>query len=85
MARKNDGKTEQPENESISTLMGWARRSNAGGALKLSLHAEAVTKRRPYTTSDGIENQPLVISMSALRRVLDGEPAVATESQFQDA
>ena len=81
---KTQTKNSKQENETSTTLVGWARRSRAGGALKLSLHAEAVTNCHSYTTADGTAYVPLVISIAALRRVLDGEQAVTTISQFEE-
>jgi hypothetical protein len=37
-----------------------------------------------YTTADGTIYVPLVISMAALRRVLDGQQSVTTVSQFSE-
>ena len=81
---KSSSKKEQPENEQNTTLVGWARQSQAGGALKISLHQEAICSCHTYTTADGTEYVPLVISMAALRRVLEGQQTVTTVSQFSD-
>ena len=62
----------------------WARQSRAGGALKISLHQEAFGNCHTYTTADGTAYVPLVISMAALRRVLDGQQSVTTVSQFSE-
>ncbi len=82
MAKTSTKQKEQPENEQNTTLIGWARQSRAGGALKISLHSEAVSNCHTYTTADGTSYVPLVISMAALRRVIDGEQTVTTVSQF---
>lgn len=66
-------KINEQGNETSTTLIGWARRSRAGGALKLSLHTESVTNCHSYTTADGTAYVPLVISIAALCRVLDGD------------
>ncbi|MBT3357917.1 MAG: hypothetical protein HN534_01485 [Euryarchaeota archaeon] len=81
---KTQTKNNEQENEASTTLIGWARRSRAGGALKLSLHTEAVTNCHSYTTADGTAYVPLIISIAALRRVLDGDQAVTTISQFEE-
>lgn len=65
-----------------TTLVGWARQSVGGGALKISLHREAITSCHTYTTADGTDYIPLAISLSALRRVIDGEQSVTTVSQL---
>ena len=59
-------KNNEQENETRTTLIGWARRSRAGGALKLSLHTEAVTNCHSYTTADDTAYVPLLISIAAL-------------------
>ena len=66
-------KINEQENETSTTLIGWARRSRAGGTMKLSLHTEAVTNCHSYTTADGTAYVPMVIRIAALRRVLDGD------------
>jgi hypothetical protein len=68
--------------DEIARLIGYARRANAGGAIKLSINKQALLDCNIYTTSDGQEYIPLVISLSALRRVIDGERAVTTISQL---
>ena len=59
-------------------LVGYVRRSNAGGALKLSINTAAFADCSTYMTSDGQAYVPLVISMGALQKVLSGERAVTT-------
>ena len=81
---KTSSKKEKPENEQNTTLIGWARQIRAGGALKISLHQEAFGNCHTYTTADGTAYVPLVISMAALRRVLDGQQSVTTVSQFSE-
>ncbi len=80
MTKATPKKDEQKENENPTTLVGWARCSKAG-----SLHTEAVSGCSTYTTADGSDYVPLVISMAALRRVIDGQQAVTTVSQFQES
>ena len=65
-----------------SLLVGYVRRSNAGGAIKLSINTNAFGDCETYTTSDGQAYASLVISLSALRKVIDGERAVTTVSQL---
>ena len=81
---KTSSKKEQPENEQNTTLVGWARQSQAGGALKISLHQEAIGNCHTYPTADGTEYVPLVISIAALRRVLEGQQTITIVSQFSD-
>lgn len=67
-----------------NVLVGYVRRSNAGGALKLSINTAAFADCSTYMTSDGQSYVPLVISMAALNKVLSGERAVTTVSQLND-
>ncbi len=76
------------ENEMIednrSVLVGYVRKSNAGGALKVSINSDAFSDCSTYVTSDGQTYVPLVVSLNALSKVLQGERAVTTISQMQD-
>lgn len=73
---------EQNEGNNPSLLVGYVRKSNAGGALKISVNTSAFSDCNSYTTSDGQTYVPLVISMAAVRRVIDGERAVTTVSHL---
>ena len=76
------------ENEMIednrSVLVGYVRKSNAGGALKVSINSDAFSDCSTYVTSDGQTYVPLVVSLNALSKVLQGERAVTTICQMQD-
>ena len=85
--KQNDEKEEkmneeQNDGRNPSLLVGYVRKSNAGGALKVSVNTSAFSDCNTYTTSDGQSYVPLVISMSAVRRVIDGERAVTTLSHL---
>ncbi len=80
---ENASKNEQIE-ENRSLLVGYVRKSNAGGALKISINNDAFSDCSTYVTSDGQTYVPLVISLNALNRVIDGERAVTTISQMLD-
>tara|TARA_R110000824_G_scaffold363530_1_gene551521 strand:- start:587 stop:817 length:231 start_codon:yes stop_codon:yes gene_type:complete len=69
-------------NDNPSLLVGYARRSNAGGAIKLSINKSAFNDCQPFHTSDGQVYIPLVLSLSALRKVIDGERSVTTVSHL---
>ena len=80
---KSTQKNETAENGTIpSLLVGYVRRSNAGGAIKISINTNAFGDCETYTTSDGQAYVPLVISLSALRKVIDGNRVVTTVSQL---
>ena len=84
MAKKSKPENEMYENEPKSNLVGYVRRSNAGGAIKVSINSDAFSDCETYITSDGQEYVPLVISLNALNKVLNGERVVTTISQIQD-
>lgn len=81
-----NSKPEKPMNdeESKSNLVGYVRISNAGGAIKVSINSDAFSDCETYVTSDGQEYLPLVISLNALNKVLNGERVVTTISQIID-
>ena len=62
---ETEKKTESLDN---NILVGYVRRSNAGGALKLSINTAAFADCSTYMTSDGQAYVPLVISMGALQK-----------------
>ena len=84
MAKKSKPENEMNENEPKSNLVGYVRRSNAGGAIKVSINSDDFSDCETYITSDGQEYVPLVISLNALNKVLNGERVVTTISQIQD-
>ena len=84
MAKKSKPENEMNENEPKSNLVGYVRRSNAGGAIKVSINSDAFSDCETYITSDGQEYVPLVISLNALNKVLNGERVVTTITQIQD-
>ncbi len=80
---ESGNKNEEME-ENRSLLVGYVRKSNAGGALKISINSDAFSDCSTYVTSDGQTYVPLVISLNALNRVIEGERAVTTISQMLD-
>jgi len=81
-----NSKPEKPMNdeESKSNLVGYVRRSNSGGAIKVPINSDAFSDCETFVTSYGQENVPLVISLNALNKVLNGERVVTTISQIID-
>jgi hypothetical protein len=63
-------------------LVGYVRKSNAGGAIKLSINTNAFGDCETYTTGDGQRYASLVISLGALRKVINGDRIVTTVSQL---
>ena len=84
MNKKNTTKNEESNDMNTNLLIGYVRKSNAGGALKVSINTSAFGDCATYVTSDGQAYVPLVISLNALGKVLSGERAVTTLSQLQD-
>lgn len=84
--RKSENSKQVNENEENgvmpSLLVGYVRRSNAGGAIKLSINTNAFGDCETYTTADGQTYAPLVISLDAIRKVIEGDRAVTTVSQL---
>ena len=84
MNKKNTTKNEESNDMNTNLLVGYVRKSNTGGALKVSINTSAFGDCATYVTSDGQAYVPLVISLNALGKVLSGERAVTTLSQLQD-
>jgi|TARA_X000000368_G_scaffold170288_1_gene134347 hypothetical protein len=84
MAKNKQAKDMMNDVENKTNLVGYVRKSNAGGAVKVSINTEAFTECETYVTSDGQEYVPLIISVNALNKVLDGERVVTTISQMID-
>ena len=84
MPKKNLKTMPETLNETANMLVGYVRKSNAGGALKVSINTDAFSDCSTYVTSDGQAYVPLVISLNALEKVLNGERAVTTRTQLQD-
>lgn len=72
-------------NEDVKTnLVGYARKSNAGGNLRISINKDAFEDCELYTTSDGQSYVALSISLSAIEKVMNGERAVTTVVQTKN-
>ena len=84
MAKNKQAKNMMNDVENKTNLVGYVRKSNAGGAVKVSINTDAFTECETYVTSDGQEYVPLIISVNALNKVLDGERVVTTISQIVD-
>ena len=84
MAKNSKPENNMNDNEQKSNLVGYVRRSNAGGAIKVSINSDAFSDCETYVTSDGQQYVPLVISLNALNKVVNGERVVTTISQILD-
>ena len=63
---------DEPEVQDNNILVGYVRRSNAGGALKLSINTAAFADCSTYMTSDEQAYVPLLVSLGALTKVTAG-------------
>lgn len=64
-----------------STLVGYARKSTNGGAIKMSISAEAFEAARKYSSKDGKEYVNLEINLAKMQEVISGERAVTSVCQ----
>ncbi len=77
--------TNEQENEiQNSTLVGFARKSNAGRAVKLSINTSAFEECATYVTSDGQTYVQLIVSLNALNGVIDGSRSVTAINHLND-
>ena len=83
--KKKKNEENSSEGEDASRLVGYVRRSRSGHGLRVSINSEAFQACHTYETSDGQSYVPLVLSVAALRRVMDGERAVTALSQLGSA
>ena len=81
METKTDNES-KIENEMPSLLVGYIRLSQAGKALNVSINNNALGDCRTYVTSDEQTYTSLVISLDAMRKVINGERIVTTLSQL---
>lgn len=65
-----------------STLVGYARKSANGGAIKMSISSEAFTAAQKYASKDGKEYVNLVINLAKMQEVINGERAVTSVCQL---
>jgi hypothetical protein len=69
-------------NESV--LLGYVRKSKAGGAIRLSINRKAFMKAQRYQASDGTDFVPLIINVDKLNQIISGEREVTSVCQIQD-
>jgi predicted mannosyl-3-phosphoglycerate phosphatase (HAD superfamily) len=63
-------------------LMGYARRSKRGGAIKLSIHNESFDHANSYKSKNGEEYTELILPIHNLRQLLDGTKEVTSIVQL---
>jgi hypothetical protein len=67
-----------------STLVGYVRKSSHGGALKMSISAEAFANARRYASKDGKEYVNLIVNLAKAQEVINGDRAVTSVCQLTD-
>lgn len=63
-------------------LMGYVRRSNNGGAIKVSISENAFSDARKYESANGERYVGMIINLNKLRGLLTGERDVTSISQL---
>jgi hypothetical protein len=61
-----------------SELVGYLRKSANGGALKMSISADAFDNAQKYNAKDGKEYVNLVVNLSKMQEVINGDRAVTS-------
>ena len=69
---------------SQSELIGYARKSKQGNALKLSISAEAFENAKRYTSKNGGLFVTLVINMTKIKEISTGDREVTSVCQLMD-
>tara|TARA_B100001540_G_scaffold289523_1_gene285551 strand:+ start:506 stop:817 length:312 start_codon:yes stop_codon:yes gene_type:complete len=82
MDSNEENTTTEHVNEMPSLLVGYIRLSQAGKALNVSINTNALGDCRTYNTADGQSYTSLVISLDAMRKVMNGDRVVTTVSQL---
>jgi hypothetical protein len=65
-------------------LLGFVRKTKDGKALRIAISVEAFNKAERYISRDGTEFVPMIISLSRLYQLLEGEKEVTNVSQIKD-
>ena len=68
-----------------SQLVGYVRKSNNGGALKLSIDAEAFANAERYKSQDGREFVALIVNADKVGQILEGQREVTSLCQLVDS
>lgn len=67
-----------------SQLVGYVRKSKSGGALNLSIDADAFSKAERFTGSDGREFVSLIVNLDKVQDIIEGEREVTSLCQLTD-
>ncbi len=67
-----------------SQLIGYVRKSKSGGALRMSIDAEAFSNAVKYAGNDGRQFVSLIANADKVGQILHGEREVTSLCQFID-
>ena len=67
-----------------SQLVGYVRKSKGGGALKMSIDAEAFAKAEKFSSNDGRQFVSLIANADKVGQILGGEREVTSLCQLVD-
>ena len=84
MSKTQKNRKHENEQNDSSTLVGFARKSNAGRAVKLSINTSSFQDCATYVTSDGQTYVQLIVSLNALEGIIDGSRAVTSINHLND-
>lgn len=69
---------------SESKLVGYVRKSNGGGAIKLSVDVEAFAKAERFSSKDGREFVQLIANADKIEQILAGDREVTSLCQISN-
>ena len=69
---------------SESKLVGYVRKSKAGGALRLSIDVSAFESAQRYQSGDGRDFVSLIANADKITQILEGEREVTSLCQIVD-
>jgi len=67
-----------------SKLVGYMRKSTTGGALKMSISAEAFAEAQKYSAKDGNQYVNLILNLAKVQEVICGDRAVTSVCQLNE-
>ena len=67
-----------------SNLIGYARKSNAGGAIKLSIDKGAINDAESFEGKDGKTYVQVIANLNRLSEIISGEREVMAVNQLVD-
>ena len=68
-----------------SNLIGWLRKSNGGGAIKISIDKEALNAAETFETKDGKVFVQVIANLDRLSEVVSGDREVMAVNQLVDS